>query len=118
MTHTPGPWIVDTEPYEVLSYESNDRWIVRGPDGLQHVASVYFDQPGDVAPTDEDASNARLIAAAPDLLSAAEELIDQLEGIGIVSDDPTIDEGLWHGAEGLTTARVRAAIAAAKGETP
>ena len=51
--------------------------------------------------------NARLIAAAPDLLSALTELLDQLQVIGIPD---------WHGAEGLDLQQARAAIAKAGGD--
>lgn len=50
--------------------------------------------------------NVRLIAAAPELLDAVKELIDQLEGIGIPD---------WHGAEGLSLDMARAAINKAEG---
>lgn len=49
---------------------------------------------------------ARLIAAAPNLLSALTELLDQLQVIGIPD---------WHGAEGLDLQQARAAIAKATG---
>tara|TARA_R100001594_G_C3978294_1_gene249434 strand:+ start:491 stop:658 length:168 start_codon:yes stop_codon:yes gene_type:complete len=47
-------------------------------------------------------NDARLIAAAPELLEALRDLLDQLEGIGIPD---------WHGAEGLSLKQARAAIA-------
>jgi hypothetical protein len=53
-------------------------------------------------------SACRLIAAAPDLLDALHDLMDQLEGVGIAIEDQ--DSGQWHGAEGLSFAKARAAI--------
>jgi len=47
----------------------------------------------------------KLEAAAPDLLKALTELIEQLEGIGIPD---------WHGAEGLSLDQARDAIAQAE----
>lgn len=51
--------------------------------------------------TSETLANARLIAAAPDLLEALKGLIEQLIGIGIPE---------WHGAEGLDLSQARTAI--------
>jgi hypothetical protein len=47
-----------------------------------------------------------LIVAAPELLAALKELIDQLEGIGVPD---------WHGAEGLSLEQARGAINKAEG---
>jgi hypothetical protein len=58
-------------------------------------------------------SACRLIAAAPDLLDALHDLMDQLEGVGIAIEDQ--DSGQWHGAEGLSFAKARTAIAKAEG---
>jgi len=56
MQHTPGPW--DYEPYEDSPPES----AIIG--GVYQIAVVGYD--------DAEYSNARLIAAAPDLLAACE----------------------------------------------
>jgi hypothetical protein len=55
-----------------------------------------------------------LYSAAPDLLSALIDLMEQLEGIGIAGSDDDADEGQWRGTEGLTFAKARAAIAKTK----
>jgi hypothetical protein len=88
--HTPGPWFAGTG------------WVGAGQikDG-RVIARV------DNYPYGNSEANARLIAAAPDLLAAMLDLIQQLEGIGIPD---------WHGAEGLTLEQARAAIAAAEGK--
>jgi hypothetical protein len=52
-----------------------------------------------------DPKDTPLLAAAPELLKALAELIDQLEGIGIPD---------WAGAEGLCLAQARDAIAKAE----
>ena len=58
MTHTPGPWHTDgTAGFEALEVRSNDRRIAKS---LYHRGSE--DREAD--------ANARLIAAAPDLLAA------------------------------------------------
>ena len=68
-THTPGPWI-------------KDRNLITDQDG-QDIATVTYHQNGYVQ------ANARLIAAAPDLLKAAKLALDALttvydKGRGIV----------------------------------
>jgi hypothetical protein len=85
MTHTPGPWYV------------NDRCIeAAGPEGPRDVTVAVVH-----APEDQRDANARLIAAAPELLAACEELLIYL------SD--------WDDDESETCVRARAAIAKAEG---
>jgi len=64
MSHTPGPW-----------YNVNDSFIyARFPhQNGEHVATVWSHG------TAETASNARLIAAAPDLLAACVALVSELD---------------------------------------
>ncbi len=97
ITHTPGPWRVEHDAvaghYEIVA--SNDEAII---------AEVYYDADGEfgLAPFD-----ARLIAAAPDLLAALGKAVEQYGkggGPWNVPDDP----GGWLG-------RSRAAIAKVKG---
>lgn len=64
MSHTPGPW--RHEPYENV-YQS----AVIG--GLHQIALVHYD--------DFEQSNARLIAAAPELLEALENFIETVEHV-------------------------------------
>lgn len=91
MAHTPGPWLY------------------REPDG-DELHEIYADFSGDLICypvwTHNQKANIPLIAAAPELLVALKELIDQLEGIGIPD---------WHGAEGLSLDQARAAINKAEG---
>ncbi|RRV80383.1 hypothetical protein [Stutzerimonas stutzeri] len=56
--HTPGPWSIDKE----------ERWVIHEPEGKSGtlvVPEIYLDD-------DEAIANARLIAAAPELLAALE----------------------------------------------
>ena len=98
--YTPGPWVITTG--------GDDETIVtstRDADGLDDdVALVYGGNDADPATCE---ANARLIAAAPDLLAALESIEEQIRLIGIED---------WHGAEGLDVSVVRAAIAKALGE--
>lgn len=101
---TPGPWHWSTidddqanedEPYHFIQIEKNSGW--RGEDYMS-VSGVCSE------------ANARLIAAAPDLLEALQEVM------GWISNwNPNFEhDDEWP----ETRARVGAAIAKARGETP
>ena len=73
MTHTPGPWYVEGESDNVGEAEV----IVSGiPNGggriVAWTANSYEADSDNETTTAEDRANARLIAAAPDLLEACE----------------------------------------------
>ena len=94
--HTPGPWMIATScSYRRVISESDTPVavpIVQHSDGHP---DIYFPNGG------EDGPDAHLIAAAPDLLAALEDLLAICDG------DPDEPEELeW----------ARAAIARAKGE--
>lgn len=87
MSHTPGPWAVG---------DKRGVWagpVVMADSGRRGIAFVCG----------ESDANARLIAAAPDLLDAVEELLIYLADW----DDPDND----------TCQRARAAVAKVKGES-
>ena len=69
--HTPGPWVIipPDDPEDI-----RPKWYVEQPDG-KDVAGYCI---ADVYQTDEGEGkdNARLIAAAPDLLAALEGLLE------------------------------------------
>ncbi len=58
---------------------------------------------------EENLANSHLIAAAPDLLVALDQLADRCEKLNIMYPE---DSGMWH----AMTLEARAAIAKAKGE--
>jgi antitoxin (DNA-binding transcriptional repressor) of toxin-antitoxin stability system len=102
-THTPGPWTVescrneDGSPFLSISGQ--------GPFGAW-LADI---QPGSVngkplGVTQRDEANARLIAAAPDLLAALKEMTELKHFTATRSEKESAD------------AKARAAIAKAKGE--
>ena len=62
--HTPGPWTVDNQ-------------YIHGPDGIRFLA---------VAGDGAGQANARLIASAPDLYAALENIIEHRERMGLGSD--------------------------------
>ena len=88
-THTPAPWAVGSNGASIKIVDSDGKAIAM------------------VTPR-RDRWNGDLIAAAPELLSALTDLLDQLDGIGIPD---------WHGAEGLSLEQAHAAIAKAEGRS-
>lgn len=99
MSHTPGPWVIGPADWLIsqrhgMGYRN---FPVHAPAGYD-VAMVYSDE--DDA---EQEANVRLIAAAPDLLDAVEELLIYLAD--------------WDDPDNETCQRARAAVAKAKGES-
>lgn len=62
--HTPGPWKMSPRAHE---FRSNNPGLISGNNGLNLVATVYLE------------ANARLIAAAPQLLEALEAALGPLD---------------------------------------
>lgn len=104
--HTPGPWHLD-ETFVDGQWGNPSHWIceVVGPDNSRIVADIpeYRTYEEDAA---ELEANARLIAAAPELLEALEGLLDDVYGLmresegvaglhlnGDVADWASLDEG-------------------------
>lgn len=79
--HTPGPW----EVVEVWSGPASERGLVyariQGADGSVGFAGAYLSKQG--KPDDECRANARLIAAAPELLEALEKLSASANNPGV-----------------------------------
>ena len=94
-TITPGPWQVHASPTKALGYMITRAAL--GPGGGIHIGNVYSED------------NARLIAAAPQLLEALKGAISALEHVCEYADDI---EGT--GKKNLIAARI--AIAAATGD--
>ncbi len=94
--HTPGPWYYQ---------EESDAYthIVRGPGG-------YFIHQGPQFTSGESKANARLIAAAPDLLEAVEAVVENSCG--------RCEDGICNYTQNPCEpiAKARAAIAKAKGK--
>lgn len=99
--HTPGPWRVGRGHNGALGVWSNG--VSTDSPDVCSVAAV---------PNTEDEKRARLIAAAPELLEAAEAVEAWWNAMPIMSRVPAHDEAL------SAIRKARAAIAKAKGETP
>ena len=81
--HTPGPWEAEYSDYgEEIWYggEGAGVWSIKGP------KECYLAGMGDESADEQEraAANARLIAAAPDLLSACEEIVALADDAGEV----------------------------------
>lgn len=101
IAHTPAPWSV-----EIDHHTAAPEFIRAYVDGeMYDLASVLCDETGNAT------ANARLIAAAPDLLAAAQCALADLEGI-LPEFDPEREHPAWE-----TLAELRAAITKATGET-
>ena len=96
--HTPGPWAAtrDTENSSKFFIKPSTFWQRGRTFGYKPLAVVDLDKR--MAASSSAAANARLIAAAPDLLEALQGFIEGAEAIG------------WN------TDKARAAIAKATGE--
>lgn len=109
--HTPGPWVaskgVDDEP---------DRWCVLTDGGHQYfIAEIHNGAPGDTLET--EGANARLMAAAPDLLAACKKAADGdlfAYGVAGVGGDKDNRDRCIAEARSLM-AEARAAVAKAEG---
>ena len=97
MSHTPGPWRL------VIENRNSGIAIVDAPKSVKSICRTFEPfSPGDVT---ENYENARLIAAAPDLLAAAVDVLEAMEWC---------ECGGGKGSGPYQT--LRAAIAKAKGE--
>jgi hypothetical protein len=106
LTHTPGPWVVAPDPgrdCEECGACHEERflvgWEMRGG-GVVGLATILVD--------DHEEANARLIAAAPDLLAALEECAERLHAYADYGESVK-DEALYDMA--------RKVIRKAKGES-
>jgi len=103
--HTPGPWRISGESATTVQA---DYRAINSEGGVLIATALGYPNSGYFPSDDEATANAALIAAAPELLEAAE---------GIVS---RWDSPLWKDQPhtGIFIDRLRAAIAKAKGEQP
>ena len=105
MSYTPGPWEVhgDCTKQTFYVHGANAICDIRRGAGSKHGDSRFSRSPA------EDEANARLIAAAPDLLEALEDLLLEC---GLACQ-----MGGWNGTTTIRSMeRSRAAIAKARGQ--
>jgi hypothetical protein len=80
MSHTPGPWTATPDAHAVYG---------NATDAARHICTITMA----INPNAEDASNARLIAAAPDLLVALKALLPVYRD-AVKLHDPNTDDVL------------------------
>lgn len=106
--HTPGPW-------EAVDCGNKAEWDVVKPDPAAIDCHWYVATCHDCADGVEAEHNARLIAAAPELLEAAESLLARLYQSLLPSDEAAPHASLeWQDAKAKADA-LSAAIAKARG---
>ena len=104
--HTPGPWRISGESATTVQA---DYRAINSEGGVLIARALGYPNSGYFPSDDEAAANARLIAAAPELLEALEALRDNV-GTCICYDESAREFNAWEMA--------KAAIAKAKGEQP
>lgn len=102
--HTPGPWKVEDDGREVVVY---------AVEGSCRVASIELDNLDDRSHALRDA---RLIAAAPDLLAACRLLLDSERSLGDLCAGGC-RPGINQHTQGCAVAVASAAIAKAEGKS-
>jgi hypothetical protein len=108
MNHTPGPWIVVENVNDIFidsPIESNG-----GDESIEVCRMSRQDEDPYITP------NARLIAAAPELLEALKRLLGAIEADVKIS--PTMPVKISFETNGMAIDEARAAIAKAEGGTP
>lgn len=95
--HTPGPWIATNDGPSQDGDGKYQQWYVRN-DEINHPVCQVFHV------TKQGEANAKLIAAAPELLEAAEEVMDMYKD----------DSMFRHPSNSPAIKALRAAIAKAK----
>jgi hypothetical protein len=110
--HTPGPWRLSSESPNIIKRDYTNIGL-GDSSGYLIASSMGHDNSGFYASVEEGLANARLIAAAPDLLNALIVLSEEADNFG-VSGVYFNEKCMGH--KGLDLAY--AAIAKATGETP
>jgi hypothetical protein len=100
--HTPGPWLLEVDK------SMRGEWVIRSPsdNSLMGNADYYPWQSGNIY-------DAHLIAAAPDMLKALEQFVE--EYVELVNSG---DAGFWNPEDEDKVKFARAAISKAKGINP
>lgn len=107
--HTPGPWRFNKRDEMDVAIWGSDGFTICGD--VYVIADVSFPEKNDAYGHEE--ANARLIAAAPDLLEALEAAIEH----GLVPKSSASEGGaMRHVSQVKCADQIRAAIAKAKGE--
>ena len=110
--HTPGPWAQKHRKWGDDAYRTQV-FPVDDPDNT--IATIHWHSvPTEKGFTTDREANARLIAAAPDMLEALRSLSDEVDRIGAALSA----KGVGATSLGMKARKARAAIARATGEKP
>lgn len=107
-THTPGPWTLETVRTVSGFCHKVGPFPARREGGDPRHACLYSDYPSESNPADQELlANARLIAAAPELLEALEEAVDLAWIVDShqVHFDPTVVFGQFYDFSSLDGVR-------------
>ena len=88
MKHTPGPWVADLETYPIMVRSQSETWPLVDELGNAEGRTGVF-----IANTGDNKANARLIAAAPDLLEALKVILRDhmaVHGVGDLEMQPAL----------------------------
>ena len=97
--HTPGPWARVDDSFEIRTH-----------DGERYITTI-------LGPHDtQDEANARLIAAAPLMLEALRDALEELETLISADQKDTLRDPITDSTTDERVVRIRAAIRAATGE--
>jgi len=113
MEHTPGPWVVKFQPRkrETISYTDkywHDQWVIKGPDKKHSPVALVRVEGFGMGPSKAvREANARLIAAAPDMLAALEQAYQQL--------NTWMNDDKWDDEDEAVMEQIWAAISKTKG---
>ena len=80
--HTPGPWLVESDPMHFDTLSTVVGGVKKKAKGIERQMIV---QVGGWAEWREQEANARLIAAAPELLEALKDLRAAIKSQGVIS---------------------------------
>lgn len=104
MSHTPGPWTIESAPHRAF--------VAQVGNGQLHIWTERQAKPGESYEWGSALADARLIAAAPELLNVLLQIVAPFDGAkaaGIEIDQTVIK------AESQMLVRIREAIAKATG---
>lgn len=111
MKHTPGPWNISRDTRTIFASTDGAGVLIRGIE--QTIPQIaYIASNGFAATFEEQKANARLIAAAPELLEAAQNLLDYVREF--FPDEPLFSTDPHE--QSVNVRDLEAAIRKAKGE--
>jgi len=95
MSHTPGPWSLETVRTQCGICHKVGPFPPRSGGRTERYACLYADYPSNSDPADQELlANARLIAAAPDMFEALDNISGLSRALRVGGPDPMDLQGL------------------------